>query len=592
MDSITELANELGYEQQEKEEEKEEIKEEGSKAQKEKRVREALRQIANKQEMETYSLRNINWSKEEDKYNNSWKRIKRKTIGQIKESPKVFDEEELFFVAHCQDIIEGKPQLIEDTRKLIPLVSKFRKKSVIKGIESIKDSIKFIDDNIDKRTDGYELNTLNIPLWVYRIVHDSMDEYIVFSEKKLGLDYAKFKGMEMQITQTSELAKDLKVRGTARIFFVKEFYSSIVTMPKEECVKLTQRLNKTIGLTQEKFFDFLYAHEDGKIYRHSKYYEMLRVSQLLSGKYEGYPLHVINMGPPGKGKTVEIEALDYKFREDSGILEAANSTIKALSPSFKEKPAEPGYILRCFRIGLIDELMKMVKKTMDSSRSDQRTMGGLNELNALLEHKVRNIGSGNNNFMVISPSSKIIFGTNVLEGKDYLIQHLGAVDSSMISRTIVNCYDKNESDFISGNKPTKYKFIKKIKKNHSSNNLLYSVCVDGDETKEFDYDIQDIFISLYDSCQKFISDIDEDVVIEIAKGCLSSAETELKDIYEKRLPHHAHLILDGIIKFRCLFKDFDISFKAKEEDYKLLEECLNNIVRSWRFPVSARRKLL
>lgn len=538
-----------------------------------------LKEESNKEEIIKYD--EINWTN--DLYYNSWKRLKQKTKAEIKKDP----DHKLFFLAHEFDNIEGKPQLLEQTRQLIPLVTKLWKKDSKTQEETY--NFKLIDEPIDKRSDGTTSDLLNIPLWVYRIINNGSDEYIVFSEKKLGLEYAIFSGMEMQIAQFAELSKNLKLRGTARVFFVKEHHSSIIKMPKEECVVLTQKLNKDIGLTQDKFLEFIYAHEDGKVYRHCKEYELIRFAQLFSGKWNGYPLHIINMGPPGKGKTQEVEALDFKFKEDAGILEAGNSTTKALSPSFKEKPAEPGYLLRCLRLGLVDELMKMVKKSMENSRSDQRSLGGLNELNAILEHKTRNIGSGNNNFMVINPSSKIIFATNPIEGKNFLHEHLGIVDSSMISRNLVVCYDKKESNFISNNIPYKYKLLNKIKKDHTSNNLLYSICAEGNKDLEFDFEDQDIFISLYDSLNDFTCEIDEEKMLKIGKGVLTQAKPELREIYEKRILHHGILLLDGIIKFRCLFKDFDSSFEVKDEDYDEVEKLLFHVVLSWNEPVGFNR---
>ena len=45
--------------------------------------------------------------------------------------------------------------------------------------------------------------------------------------------------------------------------------------------------------------------------------------------------------------------------------------------------------------------------------------------------------------------------------------------------------------------------------------------------------------------------------------------------------HHLILILDGIVKFRCLFSDFDPNFIPKEEDYIKLEHIAKTIIDSW-----------
>ena len=538
-----------------------------------------LKDIDEKREEIDKYRRGLNWV--DDFYCTTWKKTKRKNYSQLK------DSEELFFLAHNNDEIEGKPQLINEVKIRIPLITKTEKK--------VKDDLltayKFIDDKYDKRTDGYEADVLDSSFWAYRTVYNG-EEYILFSKEDLGIEYSKFTGMEVKINNLSEMSKNLKIRGISKIFFVKEIKPSIIIYDKKKLIEFTKKLNEKIGLDQEKFLDFIFAHEDGRVYRHSKIYELVRISQLLSGKYEGYPLNILNMGPPGKGKTCELEALDLKFRESVGILEAGNSTTKALIPSFKEKPANPGYILKCRRIALIDELMKMVHKIMEYGRSDQRTQNHLQELNAILEHKIRGMGSGNDNFFITNPTAKVIFATNPLPGKRNIYQHVGVIDESMLSRIILLVQDDEEKKFIDQNIPKKYQSQRetglKITGNTQQhtyiyfiNRILYLVCVPSELIDLIEPFEENIFMTIYDSCQDFVCNIDELKVDKIAKKYVKEIKEPLKTIYQKRMMHHAFLILDGLIKFRCLFEDFDDSFEPKEEDYELLEKILLKLIRSW-----------
>jgi len=285
---------------------------------------------------------------------------------------------------------------------------------------------------------------------------------------------------------------------------------------------------------------------------------------------------------------MELEAMDFKFHEEVSILEAANSTTKALVPSFKEKPANPGYVLKCRRLSLVDELMKMIHKVMEYGRSDQRTQNHLQELNAILEHKQRSMGSGNDNFFITNPTSKCIFSANPLPGKRNIYEHIGIIDESMLSRLLILIQDEDEKHFINSNKPKKGSYsvlttgnVYISMTNIKINNILYSVCVPSELHSLIKKTKHNLFINIYDSCQQFLCEMDEDRIITIVKGFLGLIKQPLRSIYEKRLIHHSTLLLDGLTKFRCLFRDFDNTFTSNEEDYQLLEKLLVKIIKSW-----------
>ncbi|KKL59493.1 hypothetical protein LCGC14_2214780, partial [marine sediment metagenome] len=44
--------------------------------------------------------------------------------------------------------------------------------------------------------------------------------------------------------------------------------------------------------------------------------------------------------------------------------------------------------------------------------------------------------------------------------------------------------------------------------------------------------------------------------------------------------HHIECIMDGIIKTRC-FLEKDMTFKAKDEDYKVLKNVWLSVIKSW-----------
>ena len=56
---------------------------------------------------------------------------------------------------------------------------------------------------------------------------------------------------------------------------------------------------------------------------------------------------------------------------------------------------------------------------------------------------------------------------------------------------------------------------------------------------------------------------------------------EFKGVWKTRSLHHSILLLDGIVKFRCIFEG-DKSFKARAEDYEMLENVIDYLMDSWK----------
>ena len=89
------------------------------------------------------------------------------------------------------------------------------------------------------------------------------------------------------------------------------------------------------------------------------------------------------------------------------------------------------------------------------------------------------------------------------------------------------------------------------------------------------------YLTLFDSINSFICDIDEDEIERLNQIVTDKAEGKMQDIWKPRGPHHVELLLDGFIKHRCLFQDYDPSFKSKPGDYLLVERFLIEMVERW-----------
>lgn len=476
---------------------------------------------------------------------NTWDKIK----GHIK---KLYDKSNsLFFLSHKEDEITGKPQLIDLNQKRIILSMKTKKR--IPKSELYTYNFKFLDDNLDKRDREQEEESCSLWFFIYKIVEDKK-EYILLSQKELIPDLYRFRGMKITLCDDSEISKTLSFGSLTDIFISVEEEKAIKSLNKGDLIRHIQQLKERYNLDKNKFIDYLFTREDNKIYSHSEDYNKLIISFLLSGKYE-YPLHLFILGRVGTGKTYTIEALNNKFNESPGWFASELSTLRGLIPSFREKPAQLGFILNCLRLGLIDELFKLIEKAELTGQSGQYSdilMNYLGSLNSLLEHKEATAGTGNDTIK-IKATAKLLFMTNPYKKYKTIYNHIDIIGKTTLSRMIPYVQTEEERAFIDK----------------------------GDIRINTDKKItQEEFLTIYDSCNSFLIDYEEERVKEIHKKIMNLIKESMKEVWKIRGLHHSILLLDGLVKFRCLF-DEDKTFKAQNKDYEELENLLIYIVNSW-----------
>jgi len=325
--------------------------------------KEILKEEKNIQEVQKYKPGEINWT-DEDYYKNSWKRLKSKNIAQLSNSNKLFQ------LLSSKGEIVGKPQIVNnDVKTHIKLIIKAKKQNKDDLEPTI--SYKFIDDAYNKINDGYEEEVLEESFWVYDVVENGTRYNVLCKEKLENHETHRFFGTNIKLNHSKEFDKNLLCRGSANFFFAQKFESSIKPMPVEELIPYVKAFIEKNKMEEDIFkkimFEYIFLHPNGLIYNQPEDYMLLRHAHLLSGKEEGYPLHLFIWGGFGVGKTQEIECMDNIFKES--ILEAANSTPKSLVPSFSEKIPNPGFILNSNRVALIDEMMKMVDNAMNNTRN-------------------------------------------------------------------------------------------------------------------------------------------------------------------------------------------------------------------------------
>ena len=90
-----------------------------------------------------------------------------------------------------------------------------------------------------------------------------------------------------------------------------------------------------------------------------------------------------------------------------------------------------------------------------------------------------------------------------------------------------------------------------------------------------------IFLTIYDSCNGFVVDYNESILKGIYNDIGDRLVEPMRTVFFGRYLHHMTLILDGIVKNRCLFKDYDPTFEPKQEDYEETRVITQYIVDSW-----------
>ena len=542
-----------------------------------------LKGESKKQECEDYTADSINWLEHE--FYDSWDKVKARMHGALgngteTELETIYKPEKWFFLSHAQDIIIGKPQLIDNVQRKIPLIrlsSQINEKNVMKNGDIHKDLIRkakifFFDESYDKRYHGAQVDCFSLDFWIYKIISKMGMEYYVLTQKKLPNETCTFKGMLVDIDDFAEVSRSMKIKSLARLFFLKEFEPDVKILPPEEIVNFT----KSKKINSIKWIEILGLHKFGKVNRFPEDIELLRSAFILGGKVDGYPLHILVWGPTGTHKTMGyIETIAYKFDECPDIVEGADTRIKGLIPSFKEKPAKIGYLARVERIGFVDEIGKMLEIDLQKNHALTQT-NLLGELNFLLEQKRRIVGSGNDNDCEVEATAKYLFVTNPIGNKQTIYDHVGLIDPTTMSRMFHWVQDKNEQEFVLGNEGVKAPYTLTsipIEKNEE-NELGLGMCRGDLDRNEY--------LTLFDSCYAFISQISDNRVQKLVNITTQQAQEPMKtSVWKPRAKHHITLLIDGLCKHRCLFEDYDISFIANQTDYDRAERILIRMVKGW-----------
>lgn len=556
-------------------------------------VKEILLREKVEQEKENYIEGQINWL--DDLFWDSWDKIKGhfKKINHHKTEYKEGERQKWYFLAHARDVIQGKPQLIDQVQKKIPLIrlaiNKLTpKKAINMDIVSLVENLEikayfFFDEKFDKRHDGFQQDAFSLDFWLYKVISPDGKEYFVLSKEQLPNTNCIFNGMLVELDDFAEMSRSMKLKSLSRLFFAKSWEPEAKVISPKELVKFTQER----AISIEDWHEFLSWHT-GLCTRNEFPIEVknLKSAQILSSQIDDYPMHVGILGPQGTRKSKGyVESLAQKFSDKPNILEGANSRLKGLTPSFKEKPANIGYLAKAERMGWVDELGKMVEQRMFQDNLSVSNL--LGELNFLLDHSRRVVGSGNDNDIVVQATAKFLFVMNPISNRPTLHSHVGIFDPTFMSRILWWVQDEDEQEFVLSDKG-----IVRLSDNTETSPSVY-------ENRKKDIVLKKCyrkvysnseFLTIFDSCNAFLSVIDTLKINSLVKVISEKAKEPMKSVWIPRAEHHVSLLVDGICKQRCLFRDYDSNFVAIEEDYEIAKAILLRMVKSWDIDLSPKKE--
>lgn len=459
---------------------------------------------------------------------------------------------QLFFVINSNLKIKGKiTNKVNEYKNKISLI-KVVQETIGKGEnEEQVESLRFFNEKIDKRqkiVDGFDSD-----FYIYKMISDEK-EYLLFSVEQLELEEYEVEGMEVEIGDMADIGNYTKINLKLPIVFINNAKTRIIQFKdhKDFFAKLPK-------FTEDELMAYIFSSEDGLYFQHPRPFERLIGSFLFSAKYDSspYPLHLLLIGQAGSGKSKIMECLHWKFQENNEITDGSCSTIKSLIPSFRSSTnIQTGDLIKSNRLCCVDEFLRILVRIPSEEREPQ-----LAALNPLLEHKIRNFGSGNYSFKA-KMTAKLLCASNPVYGTSDMIRLANKIDKSFISRLVVYFQNKKHFNYIAEK--------------------------DEDDLKKINFTMEtDLFLAMYDYLNSFKAKFDKKRINELFKDALisfgddqeSNPLVDVRSIYMARYKHHLYSICDGIVKLRCLWAR-DHQFKAIEEDYRNIKEIYNIIINN------------
>jgi hypothetical protein len=407
------------------------------------------------------------------------------------------------------------------------------------------------------------IKEINFPFYVYRFITEDNNELILITSTQCEIGDYVITGVQTSCDDYKMLTDSARLPTKLPFFFVQKIRNRIIKFRNHD--EFNIRL-KNMDVTKENLFDYPFTVTKGKkswALLQPLWYKWLIWAWLThqgKGIFNNYPMHLIIIGPKMSGKSLLLNSLHAKSKETRSIFSGSSSTLKHLVPSFKYNPARLGYLAESNRFSFCDEFLRCLINTRTTKEGSQREES-VAIMNDLLEHQKREAGSGISRVNV-NMTSRIIATTNPIRDIKNVESLINAFDESFLSRWLI--YYQTEEH------------VQMVRKSKDSDLKEYT----------FKLPVND-WISFLDYLHTFSADYDLKRVEEVHASVPKILSENLNKHYDARHMHHIECLMDGIVKARCMMEG-DMSFKANEDDYRILKEVWLNVIRSWLDPSQIR----
>ncbi len=367
-------------------------------------------------------------------------------------------------------------------------------------------------------------------------------QYLLLSKEQIRGNKLKLEGMMVKCSDKVKAGGTFHLPSNVEVVFVTKWENNRHIKTVEEIKEVF--VNKT--------HDEQVARWLGK-FRHPKIFEQLILVFLYSGVYDGYPLHLGIIGPPGSGKTKGLQrplncALPDVYLE-------SDSTFKHYIPSYGGGTPSQGALLRSERICYGDEFLSSL--VTSGHTAEYGNMFG--KLTGILEWSKHEAGSGYGvGFSRIEPTMQLLATTNFQAGLSNLGEAANKLNNATMSRIFWLVQTPNHIDFI---------------KERASEIMSY----EEDERNPAE---QPENYWLYDWCKSNKSNIDYEKVKEIYKNYEPMIPFNMHDVY-LRYDHHIYCIIDGVSKYRWFLGEKPSYEVPDEQDYLLARKLFQYVLTTW-----------
>ena len=175
-----------------------------------------------------------------------------------------------------------------------------------------------------------------------------------------------------------------------------------------------------------------------------------------------------------------------------------------------------------------------------------------------MENKERFFGSGNGELKA-KMTARLVAASNPVWGTHTMDKLANFLDTSFLSRLIIWYQDEEHVHFIQDKKGKKERGI------WINSEFIISI---------IDFCVQQRSIYDYERVKKLCKDV-HIILTEQEEGW-----NRVVMMYDARYEHHAHCLIDGIIKFRCISNHIT-NFVAEEQDYAVLNKLWLHMINQW-----------